>query len=322
MPKELKQFKDIKYVFWGTGDLAESAVAALSRAGNTPIAIVTKPDSRQGRGQAITEPMIKLWAKHKGIPVMQPNFLKVPINKEGKYSEDEIGEISKSVDEFITSYQALNADVAIVASYGKIIPEQILNIPINGTLNVHPSLLPLYRGPSPIQCAMLAGDTSTGVTIMLLDAQMDHGPILISHVLPIHEKANAQSLEIEAGQLGGELLVQTLEHYVNGNLVPKAQDDNAATYTKYILKDQGEIHDIFSPDTNSKFIISDDKKKEVAAKWKALYGWPGIYFNYNHNNKNIRVKISKIDNFTGDIQYVIPEGKSEMSFESFQNGYK
>jgi len=317
-----RSFKEIKYIFWGTGHLAESAVAALSRAGNDPIAIVTKPDSKQGRDHTLTAPMIKKWALHKGIPVLQPEYLKVPSNKSGKYNDSDLQEISASIDQFVKSYKSFEADVAIVASYGKIIPKDILDIPNSKTLNIHPSALPLYRGPSPIQSAMLSGDESTAVSIMVLDEEMDHGPVLIQNVLNIHQSANAESLEIEAGQLGGELLVQLLEHYVNGNIVAKAQDHDAATFCKYITKEQGLIVDIFTQNTDEKFVISDEKKQEIIRKYKALYGWPGVYFNFEHNDKSMRVKISKVDLATGDIVSVIPEGKSEMGFESFKNGYK
>lgn len=340
----MKEFKDIKYVFWGTGHLAESTLMTLCRAGNMPVAIVTKPDSKQGRNQELTSPMIKRWAEVKGIKVLQPNFLKVPLNQNSKYSKEELVIIQKEVDNFIKEYKSLEADVAIVASYGKIIPENILNIPTQKTLNVHPSLLPLYRGPSPIQTAMLEGANSTAVTIMQLDSEMDHGPILMTHPLNIHESATAESLEIEAGQLGGQLLIDILEHYVNGNLIAKEQDHNKATYCKYINKEDGEIKDIFindfqedsKPDTNksnikitnkeqdfvkNKLTLTEQKLTEIKTKYKALYPWPGIYFIHAHNNKNIRIKISKINLSTGEILKVIPEGKSEMDFESFLNGY-
>ena len=150
--------KNVTYAFFGTGALAESVLSALVQAGYLPSLVITKPDSLQGRHMQLTAPHIKTWATMKGIEVFQPETLK-----------------DLALD---SPLHTQKFDVFIVASYGKIIPDAILSIPTHGALNVHPSLLPKYRGPSPIESVLLDGDMTTGVSIMKLDEQMDHGPIL------------------------------------------------------------------------------------------------------------------------------------------------
>ena len=191
----------IRYAFFGTGPLAESVLASLDRAGFTPTLVVTKPDALAGRHMVLTPPTIKTWAEMKHLDVYQPESLK------------ELPEDSPLVTE--------EYDLFIVASYGKMIPEELLNLPKQGVLNVHPSLLPKYRGPSPIESALLDGVMTTGVSIMKLDAGMDTGPLLVQSAFMINPESTAGILEVECGQMGGELLVQVLPHYMEGTLIPK-----------------------------------------------------------------------------------------------------
>ncbi len=287
--------KDFSYAFFGTGALAESVLATLVRAGYVPSVVVTKPDSKQGRHMELTAPHIKTWAELKGIKVLQPEKLD---------------------DAFINNLQPTTYNLFIVASYGKIIPQAILDIPTHGVLNVHPSLLPLYRGPSPIESALLDGVMTTGVSIMKLDAQMDHGPILIQSAFMIHPESNAGTLEVECGQLGGELLTQVIPHYLDGTLIPKEQEHDKATTCKKITKDLGLIH-------------LDDDIDIVRRKFRALNPWPMLYFFITHADRDIRVKVNDIDCITEKesrkvidyIKVVTPEGKKQMDFESFRRGY-
>ena len=288
--------KSISFAFFGTGPLAESVLASLVRAGYTPKLLVTKPDSLQGRNMILTAPHIKIWCEMKGIKVLQP---------------------AKLDKEFFDSLSSAVYNLFIVASYGKIIPDDILNIPKSGVLNVHPSLLPLYRGPSPIESALLNGDKNMGISIMKLDKEMDHGPILIQTQFEINKEATAGTLEVEAGQLGGELLTQVLIHYLDGTLIPKEQEHTKATICKKITKELGEIK-------------LEDNANEARNKFRALTPWPSLYFFIKHNKKNIRVKVAKVD-LIKDINEkskaediilsVIPEGKKEMDWESFKRGY-
>lgn len=288
--------KAISYAFFGTGALAESVVASLMRAGYTPSLILTKPDSKQGRHMELIAPYIKTWAQLQGIEVFQPESLKeLPTD---------------------SPLHTKNYDLFIVASYGKIIPQDILDLPQHGVLNVHPSLLPLYRGPSPLQSVLLDGHMTTGVSILKLDADMDHGPILTQSAFIINPEANAGTLEVMCGQLGGELLVQVLPHYLEGTLIPKEQDHTQATVCKKITKDLGLIH-------------LDDDIDIVRRKFRALTPWPSLYFFIEHDGSNMRVKINGIDALTEKesrhvkdyILSVTPEGKKQMDFESFKRGY-
>lgn len=284
------------YVFFGTGALAESVLASLVKAGHYPSLVVTKPDSYQGRHMQLMAPHIKTWAELKGIPVYQPESLK---------------ELAKDSPLFAENY-----DLFIVASYGKIIPHDVLNAPKHGVLNVHPSMLPEYRGPSPLESVLLSGLMTTGVSIMKLDEAMDHGPILVQVPFVISPYANAGTLEVECGQRGGELLLSVIPHYLDGTLVPKEQDHARATVCKKITKDLGEIK------------LTDDID-EVRRKFRALNPWPTLYFFVEHDGRMMRVKVNELElvedkesRLAQDyIISVTPEGKKHMDFESFKRGY-
>lgn len=285
------------FIFFGTGALAESVLAALVRAGYIPKYVVTKADAPRGRHMQLASPYIKTWCELKGIPILQPESLK---------------ELPSDSPLYNTTY-----DVFIVASYGKLIPEKILAAPRMGILNVHPSLLPLYRGPSPIESVLLDGTMTTGVTIIKLDKEMDHGPILAQSAFTLSLYANAGTLEVSCGQLGGELLTSLLPHYLDGSLIPKEQDHAKATVCKKITKDLG-------------LITLEDDIDVVRRKFRALTPWPMLYFFIQHKERTVRVKVNEIDLVSEDkesrsvVDYIIsvtPEGKNEMDWESFKRGY-
>ncbi len=288
----------LKIIFWGTGPLAESALYCLYKNGYTPDCVVTKPDSAVGRKQIVTPPMIKKWCATKNIKVLQPEVLK---------NINQIDQDSPILKDY---------DLAIVASYGKIIPENMLSIPKYGFLNIHPSDLPKYRGPSPIESALLTGEREIVVSIMKLDSGMDTGPILVKQEMRLSILDTAQSVELKAGQMGGELLTNILEHYVSGALVPTDQNASQATVCKFIEKSDGEIK-------------LTDNLESIKNKWRAFYPWPGIFFFIEHKKheqeKEIRVKINAFDLLADDINSCItkvtPEGKTEMTFEDFKRGY-
>lgn len=293
----MHEHHDLRYAFFGTGPLAESVLASLARAGYLPSLVVTKPDAPQGRHMQITPPAIKVWSELKHIPVYQPMSLKDLPNE--------------------SPLKTANFDLFIVASYGKIIPDDILNIPKKGVLNVHPSLLPKYRGPSPIESVLLDGALTSGVSIMKLDAEMDHGPILAQSGFIVHPESTAGTLEVECGQLGGELLVQSLPHYLDGTLIPKEQNHEEATFCKKITKELGEI-------------TLETRGDDVQRKFRALTPWPSIYFFIDHNGKQMRIKVTGVDLLLSGtdmltakdvILSVVPEGKHEMRFEDFVRGY-
>ena len=327
----------IKYVFFGTGPLAEAAIYNLYHGGLIPAAIITKPDATVGRDHVLTAPIIKVWAESKGIKVYQPSTLK-------EKDLEESTEI-KNID-FYKYIKENKIDIAIVASYGKIIPEYILNWPVKGILNIHPSMLPLYRGPSPIESQLLDGLDSIGLSIMKLDAGMDSGPVYIQKSISLNIKNNtnisissdavvntnynSETIERLYGREGTNMILQILPFVMDGSLKPKDQDESKATFCKFIEKSQGDITDLLNENIN----VSFDIVKKILNKWRALNPWPGLYFFIDHNEKKLRVKINKINfniiknteninsiEISKFIVEVTPEGKRSMSWESFVNGY-
>lgn len=280
-----------KFVFFGSSRFSCLVLDELIAAGFKPALIVATPDKPSGRKLALTPPPTKVWADAHSIPCFQPDKLK---------NEDVREKLS-----------ALHADIFIVASYGKIIPQEILNIPARSTLNVHPSLLPKLRGATPLQSAILSED-ETGVTIIELDEQVDHGPILgaekyVSENWPPY----VDTLEADLAKIGGQLLAKLIPDWISGTLKATEQDHNKATFTKKISKEDGLID------------LSGDPVQNLK-KIRAYAGWPTAYFFAEHNGKKIRVVIkeAEIENGSLKISRVIPEGKKEMSYEDFLRGLK
>lgn len=213
--------KDVKFVYFGTSEFAVDVLNKLREKGFVPSLIITTPDKPQGRKLALTPSPVKVWALEQKIQVLQPEKLD---------------------DDFISNLSSTTYDLFVVASYGKTIPKKVLGIPKHGTLNVHPSLLPHLRGASPIESAILGDDEVTGVTIMLMDEKMDHGPIVAQE---IYESENwppkASELEKELAELGGALLAEVIPDWMEGNIDAQEQDHNAATYTQKISKENALI---------------------------------------------------------------------------------
>ena len=203
-------------IFFGTSEFALPALRKLYENDFKIAGVVTQPDRPAGRDLRPQSSPVKEEALKLRLPILQPDHLPS------------------------TTYPLPEADLYIVASYGIIIPKKILDIPKLGALNIHPSLLPKYRGPSPIQTAILNGDAETGVTIMKLDEKMDHGPIVAQEALPIQRKGFTK-LHDELARLGAKLLIDVLSKYETGEIEPSAQNDAKATFTKNISKDMGRI---------------------------------------------------------------------------------
>ncbi len=233
---------NIKIIFFGTSEFAVPALKYLIQNGYDIIAAVTQPEKPAGRARITMPSPIKKVALESHIPAFEPHNLK---------DED-----------FFKQFKRLAPDIAVVASYGKIIPKNYLEIPKYGFLNIHPSLLPKYRGPSPIQTAILNGDPvpilstdrhsekvrdwcgagkETGVTIMLMDDKIDHGPILSSKSYCLLPTTYYTQAEKELAELGGELLLEVLQKYIAGEIKPKEQDHSQATFTKMLTREDGKI---------------------------------------------------------------------------------
>lgn len=201
-------------VFFGTEDFSLVCLRALIDANYPIAAVVTKPDSRQGRGLKMVAPKVKTLAQKHQMPVWQPTSLSAIA-----------GDIKK-----------LNSPVGVLVSYGRIIPQSIIDLFDPGIINIHPSLLPKYRGPSPIESAIAGGDSSTGVTIMQLSATMDAGPIYAQITHKLTGRETRPELYSTLAQKGAALLIKTLPDILNGNLIAKPQDERSATYCSLLSK--------------------------------------------------------------------------------------
>ena len=279
----------IKFAFFGSSELSAIVLDELERAGLAPSCIVSTPDKPQGRKMLITPTVVKDWGLKRNIKVYTPAKL------------DKI---------FIDSFKKENCEVSIVASYGKIIPETVISIPAKGTLNIHPSLLPQYRGASPLQSAILNDTKNTGVSIMLIDKEMDHGPILAQEKITINEWPPYAEFEKIMAIKGAQLLAEILPEWIEGKIKAKEQDHTLATFTKKMTKEDGLIN------------LADDSYLNFR-KIQAYSEWPQAYFLIEHGSKKIRVKITKASykDSVLIIEKVIPEGGKEMTYEDFRRGY-
>lgn len=214
----------MRIVFLGTPDFAAIPLAALAGDDRyTLVGVVTQPDRAIGRSSRLQPPPVKqqVTALQLDIPVLQPETLRDP--------------------SAVAQLAALRPDVGVVAAYGEILRKSVLTIPPLGYLNIHPSLLPRHRGPTPVAGAILAGDSATGVTLMRLDAKMDSGPILAQQRVPLRADARTPELTTELFQLGSALLLDLLERYAAGAVALTPQDDSQATYTALLRKADGKI---------------------------------------------------------------------------------
>ncbi|MBI2626913.1 MAG: methionyl-tRNA formyltransferase [Parcubacteria group bacterium] len=212
-----------KIIFWGTDNFSIPILDSLIKSGYQILAIITTPDKPTGRKQTFTPPLLKSWIiKHESwdIEILQPE---------------------KLTNDLRFKFQDLRPDLCIVASYGKIIPKEILEIPKFGFINVHPSLLPKYRGPTPIQTSILNGETQTGVTIMLVDELMDHGPTIVKHKTWIMEHDTYELLHDKLAKIGAELLIKTIPKWVKNEIKPVEQDHTQATFTKKFSREDGHL---------------------------------------------------------------------------------
>jgi methionyl-tRNA formyltransferase len=201
----------------------------------------------------------------------------------------------------------IKPDLLIVANFGKIIPENILKFPGYGCLNVHPSLLPKYRGASPVQSAILNGDKETGVSIILMDEQIDHGPILTQKKTVIGPDETADQLCHRLALLGSELLIDVIPNWIRGEKQLIAQDEEKATYTRILTRKDGAI-DWSKP------------AQKIERQIRAFQPWPGTYTFYN--GKRLKILKARLEKDKLIIKEVQPEGKKQMSFADFLLGHK
>lgn len=281
-----------RIAFFGTPSIATAVLDALKAANLSPDLIVTNPDRPQGRSLSLTPPPAKVWALTHDIPVLQP---------------------IRPSEEHVLTLKKHEWDLFVVVAYGALIPKALLEIPIHGTLNMHPSLLPKLRGPSPIRSAILNDIRETGVSIMLMDEELDHGPILAQEQVAISESSwplPGGELDTLLAERGGALLAETIPKWLSGTVTPVTQDHDAATYTKKITKDMGELK------IDPYALPNGTKAYDLLLKIRAFDGWPGTFF--FHSEKRIKIIRAELDEEgTLRIMRIVPEGKQEMDFDAY-----
>lgn len=294
--------KKINWAFFGSSEFSVYVLDELKIHGLLPSLIVTTPDKPKGRKLVLTPTPAKIWGAANNIEVIDPASLK------------------KDNAAFLASLKAKNFDLFLVASYGKIIPKEIFEIPARKTLNIHPSLLPKYRGASPIQSQILADEKEIGVSIMQIEETMDTGPVVVQK--PCKQEADSEMLgrkELEKVLAieGARLFAHVLPEWLSGATDPIMQKEEAATYCQKIKKEDGELRlDLEDLGQNA---------RENLLKIKAFEEWPTAYFFFEHGGKKTRVIVTEAALDEGgalQILRVIPEGKKEMPFEDFRHGHK
>jgi len=234
----------MRIVFMGTPEFSVPPLEYLIKSEYQVVGVYTQPDKPTGRGRTLEQSPVKRVALQHRLEVFQPVKLRNP---------DEVARLA-----------ALKPDLILVAAFGQILPQSVLDIPKFGCLNIHPSLLPEYRGATPIPAAILAGDKETGITIMLMDAGMDTGPIITQIIVGIEPDDTTESLTTRLAQAGVRLLGEALPLWFEGSLKPKPQDGSKATYTKPVTKDDGTIDWQMSA-------------VEISRRIRAFHPWPGCY---------------------------------------------
>ncbi|HTH93375.1 MAG TPA: methionyl-tRNA formyltransferase [Candidatus Paceibacterota bacterium] len=279
-----------RYVFFGTPHIAELTLEELEKQNFLPGLIVTAPARPQGRGMHLTDTPVAQFAHAHNIPVLTPE----------KITPDFIAELQKHGP----------WDFYFVVAYGKILPQSLLDSVNGKVLNLHPSLLPKYRGPSPLESVLLSDDTETGVSIMELDREVDHGPIVTQASFVLPEEETVTSLTQKSAVLGTQCLTENIAAYLDGSLSPIVQDHELSTHTKKYVKADGSLDG-----------IADDWQKWKIFRALGDRGW--VHFSTEHHGKTITVKITnaayKDDAFV--IEEVIPENGKRQSYETYLHSF-
>jgi methionyl-tRNA formyltransferase len=299
----------MRVVFLGTPDFAVPSLDALVAAGHAVVAVFTQPDRPKGRGQQLAESPVKQAALRLGLPVFQPERIRRP--------------------ESFEQLRSFAADLMVVVGYGQIIPQSIIDLPRYGILNVHASLLPKYRGAAPIQWAIANGESTTGVTIMQIDAGLDTGDMLAKATAEIGPDETAPELSARLARSGAQLLIDTIGAIEAGTARREKQNDNEATLAPILKKEDGRV-DWTRP------------AREINNRRRGFTPWPGAYTTFRGQPLSllrtqaiedrslipgvVRVHAKKLLVGTGDgalaVSEVQPGGKKRMSAEAYINGYK
>ncbi len=274
----------MRMLFWGSSDFSIPSLEALSLK-NDIAAVITNPDSICGRGMKnVCETTVKSFSVSHNIPVIQP----VKLNDEG----------------FIEKLTRLKPDLSVVVSFGMILPEKILRIPRFSSINLHASLLPSYRGASPIQAALEHGDNFTGITIQYMVKELDKGDIILQSRLEIMPDDNYQTLSARLAAEGAKRLEEVIRAIEKGNVKAVRQEDSAATFTRMLKKKDGLVD------------FAGHSSIEIYNKWRAYSSWPGIFAEYAGPSGKMNICLVEIRN----IEYDGPKGRAGMIREADRKG--
>ncbi len=250
-----------RIIFFGTPKFAEFILEKLIKTGYDIPAVFTQPDKRNGRKQITVNSPVKQLAIENGIKIYQPDNLR-----------------DASV---VKNIKKLSPELAVVAAYGKILPKEVLEIPPFGCINIHASLLPKYRGASPIQKAILDGEKETGITLITMNEKMDGGDIIAQEKTEIKRSENAELLSARLASIGGNLLVRTIPLWIERKIEPKKQDEKIASYCHPIKKEDGKIN-------------WKQSAEEIYRRYLAFHPWPGIWTKIKDKNVSKRLKLLEI----------------------------
>ncbi len=244
-------------IFMGTSEFSSVILERLIKEKYNLISVFTQPDKKSGRKMELAKSNVKQVAEKNNLTVFQPE----------KLSEEIAEEIKRQ-----------SPDLIIIVAYGKIIPKKILEIPTFGIINVHPSLLPCFRGPSPIQNALLSGKKETGTTIMLMNEKIDSGDILSQEKITIEKDESQEELSKKLSLISSDLLIKTIPLWIEKKIIPQKQDEKNATFCQLIEKSDGKI-------------IWSQKAEEIYNQYRALSPWPGIFSYWEKDGAIRRLKI-------------------------------
>jgi methionyl-tRNA formyltransferase len=299
----------MKLIYMGTPQFAVQPLRALAEAGHEVLGVVTRIDKPAGRGRSLTAPPVKTASAEMNLPVYQPKRVREPA--------------------FIEQLRTIGPEVIVVAAYGQILPKEILTLPKYGCINIHASLLPLYRGAAPINWAIIRGEQETGITIMQMDEGMDTGAVLLQERVPIDATDTTGTLLVKLSSLGAKLITTALPLIVDGKLPPIAQDSSQATLAPILKKEDGLIDwgltavEIgnrvrgLSPWPGAYTFLEGKIVKLIASEPIAGSGEPGVLYEKDKNTLEVGTGSGLLRIVT-----LQPEGKKSMTAAEFLRGHR
>lgn len=271
----------MRVIFMGTPEFAVPSLERLILSRYQVVAVYTQPDKVSGRGRALVASPVKRAATNWQLPVVQPAGFK------------EAGVVSQLAD--------FHPDIIVVAAYGQILPQSVLDLPTRGCINIHPSLLPRFRGATPVAAAILAGSEFTGVSIMLMEAGLDTGPVLVRAQIPVSGLDTTGLLTAKLSRIAAPLLVEALSFWLRGELAPQPQDEAGATYSGTLAKQDGEIDWHLSAE-------------EIWRRVRAFQPWPGCYTRWQGRQLKITESLPLAGEGTREVGQVLALNREEAAF--------